>query len=229
MELRNNYSVVPAEDWTGSNRETTFGRQSIKEMDQSVDVTFGKRIGFNQSFREFSTRTTFHGVRYIWEEGCLIRRLVQYNAKVQVSKCLSVKLSFVSYQQFIQNVLCGRKNRLAETILLSTHNICFGWEKRINCFNYALLSRSLLSMTQLRITKRPLYLTQTCRMEFPILINWETPFLILWVPGKTIHLYFFLNWLRLSKQWNPWRLIWVGRCLPTCYKKDAVLIVVKSK
>ena len=88
MELRNNYSVVPAEDWTGSNRETTFGRQSIKEMDQSVDVTFGKRIGFNQSFREFSSRTTFHGVRYIWEEGCLIRRLVQYNAKYKVSKCL---------------------------------------------------------------------------------------------------------------------------------------------
>ena len=31
-----------------------------------------------------------------------------------------------------------QKNRLIETVLSSTHNICFGWEVRKTFFNYAL-------------------------------------------------------------------------------------------
>ena len=35
------------------------------------------------------------------------------------------------------------KNRLIETVPLSTHNICFGWQIRKIILNYALLSRGL--------------------------------------------------------------------------------------
>ena len=34
--------------------------------------------------------------------------------------------------------------RLIETVLLSAHNICFGWETRKLFFCYALLTKSLL-------------------------------------------------------------------------------------
>ena len=41
---------------------------------------------------------------------------------------------FLSSSQVLASVLtyvlCDKKNRLAETVLLSTHNICFGWEIR---------------------------------------------------------------------------------------------------
>ena len=36
-------------------------------------------------------------------------------------------------------VLGPQKNRLSETVLLSTHNICFGCELRKMIFNYTLL------------------------------------------------------------------------------------------
>ena len=36
-----------------------------------------------------------------------------------------------------------QKNRLIETVLLSTHNICFRREIRTFIFNYALLSKGL--------------------------------------------------------------------------------------
>ena len=37
----------------------------------------------------------------------------------------------------------AEKNRLIETVLLSTHNICFGWELKKIIFQYALLSGGL--------------------------------------------------------------------------------------
>ena len=36
-------------------------------------------------------------------------------------------------------------NRLIETVLLITHNICFGWEIKKLIFQYALLSEGLYS------------------------------------------------------------------------------------
>ena len=39
---------------------------------------------------------------------------------------LSLKLSLLSYPSVLTYVLCAQKNRLDETVLLSTHNICFG-------------------------------------------------------------------------------------------------------
>ena len=38
-----------------------------------------------------------------------------------------------------------QKNRFIDTILLSTHNICFGWEIRKLFFRYAILTKGLLS------------------------------------------------------------------------------------
>ena len=37
-----------------------------------------------------------------------------------------VKLSIISYPSVLTYVLGAQKNRLIETVLLSTHNICFG-------------------------------------------------------------------------------------------------------
>ena len=39
-----------------------------------------------------------------------------------------------------------QKNRLIETVLLSTHNICFGWEMSKLLFCYALLAKGLISI-----------------------------------------------------------------------------------
>ena len=55
-------------------------------------------------------------------------------------KKLCVKLWLFSYPSFKTCVLGAQKNRLIETVLLSTHNICFGWERRKIIFSYALLS-----------------------------------------------------------------------------------------
>ena len=38
----------------------------------------------------------------------------------------------------------AKKNRLIETVLLSTHNICFGWEIRKIIFKYTLFSWGLM-------------------------------------------------------------------------------------
>ena len=42
------------------------------------------------------------------------------------TKCLSVKMLVFSYPSLIAYVLGAQKNRLNETVLLSTHNICIG-------------------------------------------------------------------------------------------------------
>ena len=51
---------------------------------------------------------------------------------------LSVKLSIFSYPSVLTYVLGAEKNRLIETVLLSTLNIFFGQEIRKLMFNYAL-------------------------------------------------------------------------------------------
>ena len=46
-------------------------------------------------------------------------------------------------QSILTYVLGAQKNRLIETVLLSTHNICFVWEIRKLNFRYALLTKVL--------------------------------------------------------------------------------------
>ena len=48
-----------------------------------------------------------------------------------------------SYPSVLTYVLGAQKNRLIETLLLGTHNICFGWEIRKLNFRYALLTKVL--------------------------------------------------------------------------------------
>ena len=48
-------------------------------------------------------------------------------------------------QKFLAYALGAQKNRLIETVLLSTNNICFGWEIRKLFFWYALLTKGLIS------------------------------------------------------------------------------------
>ena len=60
---------------------------------------------------------------------------------VQVNNFFSVQL--FSYPSVLTYVLDAQKNRLIETVLLSTHNICFRWETRKLCLNYALVSGGL--------------------------------------------------------------------------------------
>ena len=45
-------------------------------------------------------------------------------------KKISVKLKTFSYPLLLAYVAGAQKNSLIETVLLSTHNICFGWEIR---------------------------------------------------------------------------------------------------
>ena len=74
MELRHNYAVVPTRIMTASDCETSFGYQLSADKDKPTDVT--SSMSLKQSVREFSFRTTFHGMRYIFEEGRLARRSV---------------------------------------------------------------------------------------------------------------------------------------------------------
>ena len=45
--------------------------------------------------------------------------------RLDKTKFLSVKLKIFSYLSILTYVLGAQKNRLIETVLLSTHNICF--------------------------------------------------------------------------------------------------------
>ena len=45
----------------------------------------------------------------------------------------------------------AQKNRLIETVLLSTHNICLGWEIRKIIFSYARLSGRLFTELQINM------------------------------------------------------------------------------
>ena len=64
-------------------------------------------------------------------------------AEIKIKKKLSIKLSLFSYPLILTYVLGAQKNHLIETVLLSTHNICFGWEIRKIIFHYALLTRGM--------------------------------------------------------------------------------------
>ena len=54
-------------------------------------------------------------------------------------KILNIKLGIFSNPSVWTYDLGAQKNRLIETVLLSTHNICFGWEIRKLIFWYDLL------------------------------------------------------------------------------------------
>ena len=51
---------------------------------------------------------------------------------------------------FLSFVLCAQKNGLFETVLLSTHYICFDSEIKKLIFNISLLSKDLSSLKALK-------------------------------------------------------------------------------
>ena len=66
-----------------------------------------------------------------------------YKHRSREAKYFSVKLYIFSYLSVLTFVLGAQKNRLNETVLLSTHNIWIGWEIRKLIFDYTLLSGGL--------------------------------------------------------------------------------------
>ena len=56
--------------------------------------------------------------------------------KHRLSNFLNVELWIFSYPSVQTFVLGAQRNRLIETVLLSTHNICSGWEIRKLIFTY---------------------------------------------------------------------------------------------
>ena len=56
---------------------------------------------------------------------------------------LSIKMLIISYLIVLTFVYGAQKNRLIETLLLSTRNICFSWKIRNLIFNFTLLSGGL--------------------------------------------------------------------------------------
>ena len=55
-------------------------------------------------------------------------------------------MSIFSYPSILTYVLGAQKNRLVETVLFRTHNICFGWEIRKLNFRYAILTEVLYTI-----------------------------------------------------------------------------------
>ena len=62
----------------------------------------------------------------------------------QASNFFSLKFSIFSYPSVLTYVLGAQKNRLIETVLLSSQNICFGWEIRKFILFNTLLTRGML-------------------------------------------------------------------------------------
>ena len=60
--------------------------------------------------------------------------------KFRLTKLLRVKVLIFSYPWILTYVLGAQKNRLIETVLLSTHDICLGWEIRKLIFCYTVLN-----------------------------------------------------------------------------------------
>ena len=62
---------------------------------------------------------------------------------------MNIKLYLFPYPLFLTSVLGAKKNRLIETVLLSTHSICFGSEIRKIIFQYAFLSGDMCYYSKL--------------------------------------------------------------------------------
>ena len=60
------------------------------------------------------------------EESGVVVKVTMRVHRVSSAKIICVKLRLFSYRSVETCVLGAQKNRLIETVLLSTHNICFG-------------------------------------------------------------------------------------------------------
>ena len=85
------------------------------------------------------------------QDDCICRKVTKNYTTIYPDKdFISVKLLFFSCQSIYTCVLGAQKNRLIETVLLSTNNICFGRETKKIVFQYALLSGGLHHKTKIQ-------------------------------------------------------------------------------
>ena len=61
----------------------------------------------------------------------MIHQILICKHRFRYTKKFSLKLLIFSYPSVLAYVLGAQKNRLIETVLLSTNNICFGLNKKI--------------------------------------------------------------------------------------------------
>ena len=99
----------------------------------------------NSSFRDKIMNTCMHWKRYMYQlieqyiEPCRGKMRLPVKTVNQVGSDMHFLAwnyyYILSYPSFQSYVLGAQKNCLIETVLLSTHNICSGWEIRKSIFN----------------------------------------------------------------------------------------------
>ena len=71
---------------------------------------------------------SLHSLRFVTRDGwetCSDEVMMMMH-RFRLAKNFSVKMLIFSYPSVLTYVLGAQKNRLIETVLLCTHNICFG-------------------------------------------------------------------------------------------------------
>ena len=79
MELNHHYTIVPTELSNGTEQGTSFvdgASDNKRHFSVSAKEESAKqpKMSVIENLKDFSNRTTFHGLRYISEGGSVIRR-----------------------------------------------------------------------------------------------------------------------------------------------------------
>ena len=87
--------------------------------------------------------------RWRQENGAVYNRGADYRPHVWINNTFQGKIVNIFLPISFNICFCAQKNNLIETVLLSTHNICFGWEIRKLNFRNALLTKVLTDVKHL--------------------------------------------------------------------------------
>ena len=109
-------------------KEESISIQRVKAQSLSIKVSL---------FSYLSTET----YRPAHDKNGLNTRKPDYACSIKI--VCAPKVAFISLPINLNMCFCAQKNRLIETVLLSTNNICFGLEIRKTVFQYTLLSEGL--------------------------------------------------------------------------------------
>ena len=74
-----------------------------------------------------------------------MREVLKHESYVQIRIVCAPKIAFIYISINLNMCFGAQKNRLIETVLLSTHNICLGYEIRKIIYQYALLSGDMMT------------------------------------------------------------------------------------
>ena len=109
-------------------KESNQTKKKYHSVTGDDDVTVGKFYAtflIQDYFRRFKKRK--EQMQKI-QKGQEHTNALQVTIGLDINSIFSVKLLIFSYLSVLTYVFGAQKNRLIETVLLSTHNICFGWE-----------------------------------------------------------------------------------------------------